>query len=280
MPLRLCGALHALRLADRAGLAAVYPPHEPDDAALWAGVAAALRDEAAFVDRFIDSPPQTNEVRRSAALIAAGHWLTARHGLPIRASDLGASAGLNLSWHRFGLDTPSGRLGAADPVLVLRPAWTGAVPDGPRPRVVEARGVDLSPVTDPDRLRAYLWPDQPERMRLTEAALAAGPRPVDEGDAVDWLTRRLPHRPGTTHLVYSTMAWQYLPAERQALGTRRIGAAGATATRDNPLAWLAMENDGSGPGAALTLRLWPGGHLHALGRIDFHGRWLSWEAPT
>jgi hypothetical protein len=37
-----------------------------------------------------------------------------------------------------------------------------------------------------------------------------------------------------------------------------------------------MANDGRPPGAALTLRLWPGDQRFALGRFDFHGRWLDW----
>ena len=41
VPLRLAGALHALKLQGHTGLAQAYPPHQPDDAALWAAVSAA-----------------------------------------------------------------------------------------------------------------------------------------------------------------------------------------------------------------------------------------------
>jgi hypothetical protein len=51
--------------------------------------------------------------------------------------------------------------------------------------------------------------------------------------------------------------------------------AGATA----PIARLSMEVDDSTPGAALTLTLWPGGEIIPLGRADFHGRWIDWQAP-
>ena len=277
VPLRLCGALHALRLAERAALAEIYPPNAVSDDRLWTGLAAALCDEAAFIDRFIDSPPQTNEVRRSAALIAGAHEITRRFDLPLRCSELGASAGINLNWHRFSLATPAGALGASDPALTVTPDWTGGVPAGPRPRVVEARGVDLNPVTDGSRLRAYLWPDQPDRMALTDAALGAGPRPVDKGDAVDWIATRLTHVDGQTHLIYSTVAWQYFPAAKQEQGRAMIEDAGAAATPASPLAWLMMENDRGSPGAAMTLQIWPTGETLALGRIDFHGRWLRWD---
>jgi hypothetical protein len=56
-----------------------------------------------------------------------------------------------------------------------------------------------------------------------------------------------------------------------------IEAAGKRATRNRPLAWLSMEQDGSGlKGAALTLRLWPGDITLPLARVDFHGRWIDW----
>jgi hypothetical protein len=41
-----------------------------------------------------------------------------------------------------------------------------------------------------------------------------------------------------------------------------------------------MEADGTdAPGAALTLRLWPGNVTVQLARIDFHGRRIDWIAP-
>lgn len=277
LPLRLCGALHALRLRGHEGLARVYPPAPATDDALWDEVAQALTTEATFLDRFIDSPPQTNEVRRSAALIAAAHVIGERFPLPSRISELGASAGLNLNWDRFALDASGTRLGPGDAVLTLSPEWSGPPPRQAQITVAERRGVDLNPVTDATRLRAYLWPDQPERMALTEAALSVPPAPVDQGDAVDWLERRLAHIPGQLHMTYTTIAWQYFPKPAQERGLSLIETAGACATGDHPLAFVQMENDGGENGAALTVRLWPGDLLLHLGRVDFHGRWVNWQ---
>jgi len=78
-------------------------------------------------------------------------------------------------------------------------------------------------------------------------------------------------------MIYTTIAWQYFPAAKQAEGLAKIEAAGATATTDTPLAFVQMENDGVGPGALLTLRLWPGDLNLTLGRVDFHGRWVDWQ---
>lgn len=284
IPLRLAGALHAQVLRGDAALAAVYPPNPADDAALWQAVQDALHREEAFVDRFLDSPPQTNEVRRSAVLIAAGHWLAARHGLPFVFSELGASAGLNLNWDRFALALPDRTLGPPDAALILTPRWQGLTPAAAPIAVTDRKGVDLNPIDIGDadqrlRLMAYLWADQPHRLSLTQAAIASDPPCPERADAIDWLAHRLTPRPGALHLIWSTVAWQYFPAEAQIRGRALIEAAGARATADAPLAWLSYETDGRQPGAALTLRLWPGGETLDFGRADFHGRWVDWRAP-
>ncbi len=282
VPLRLAGALHALHLRGHAVLGAVYPPHDATDKTLWDAVSATLVTDAQFIDAWLDSAPQTNEVRRSATLIAVGHVLTERFGLPIRTSELGASGGLNLHWDSYAMDLNGVHLGNADPVLTLQPQWSGPLPPSTKITVAARSGVDLNPLNpanaeDALRLQAYLWPDQPERIALTRAAIASAKTRVAKADAIDWLAGQLDHQAGQTHLIYSTVAWQYFPAEKQGLGEKLITAAGATATEETPVAWFGMENDGEARGAALILRLWPGDHRFDLGRADFHGRWIEWR---
>ncbi|PUB12063.1 DUF2332 domain-containing protein [Yoonia sediminilitoris] len=282
VPLRLAGALHALRLNGHDSLTRVYPPHVTDDNSLWSVVCDALRQEATFIGTWIDSAPQTNEVRRSAPLIALGHWLAGRYDMPLRTSELGASGGLNLHWDRYALEIGDHSFGAGDPAMTLRPEWRGPLPPQTAPNVVARAGVDLNPLDPSDpadalRLQAYLWPDQPERLALTRAAIAAAMTQIDQGDAIDWLAGRLTHTPNTVHLIYSTIAWQYFPVEKQKIGAGMIDAAGAKATMAHPMAWFSMENDGGTNGAALTVRLWPGNHTVKLGRADFHGRWVDWN---
>lgn len=284
LPLRLCGGLHALRLTDRAGLAAVYPPHRVSDDVLWDAIDTALRSEAEFLDDWIDSPPQTNEVRRSAVLIGIGNWLTARFGLPLVLSELGASGGLDLMWDRFELIAQNQHFGPDIPALTLTPDWSGPLPPKADPIVAERRGVDLNPLdpTNPDdrlRLLAYLWPDQTDRIDRTLAAIDCFDAKVDRADGVDWLASRLVPLAGRCHLIYSTVAWQYFPKSARDRGTDLIAAAGALATEDAPIAWFGMENDGGAKGAALTLRLWPGDLQLSFGRADFHGRWVDWVDP-
>ena len=281
LPLRLAGGLHALVLKGDA-LGESYPPHAVDDDSLWRAVKDAMHRADTGLNIWVNSPPQTNEVRRAAVLIAVGHVLAHRHDLPIRLSELGASGGLNLMWDTYGLDIEGRRYGPPGATVVLTPAWTGPPPPAASPVVTVRRGVDLNPLNpkllqDARRLRAYLWPDQPDRLKLTEAAIAGFNAAVDQGDAIDWLAGRLACEPGTTHLIYHTIAWQYFPADVQARGKAMIAAAGAKATPQTPLAWFGMEPDGQGPGAAMVLRLWPENLTLDLGRVDFHGRWVQWR---
>ena len=285
LPLRIAGGLHALVLTGRdTGLAALYPPNQASDGALRDAVLRALSTHQDFMADWVQSAPQTNEVRRSAALIASAHWLATRHDLPFVTSELGASGGLNLMWDRYALKIGNQIFGPENPALTLSPDWTGAMPVPAVITVDERRGVDLNPLDplDPDhtlRLLAYLWPDQPYRAALTRAAIAVHSVEIEQGDAIDWLETRL-EQPfeGQLHLIYHTVAWQYFPPDTQARGTALIEAAGARATPSAPLAWLRMETDGGGDGAGLTVRLWPGDQHITLGRVDFHGRWLRWEA--
>lgn len=289
VPLRLAGALHALVLSGRDDrLEAVYAdPAAFDDGALWEAIAGAVGRHEAEILGWLDSPPQTNEVRRSAVLIAAGHWLAARFGLPLVLSELGASAGLNLIWDRYALDLPGASLGPSDAVLRLAPDWDGAAPPACPPRVADRAGVDLNPL-DPvrDRLRvlSYIWADQPDRLARTRAALDEAARlcpRIDRGDAAGWLAARLGRpMPQRLHLVFHTVAWQYFPPATQAECTRALAEAGARATLDAPLAHLGMEADARPGSAAVTLTLWPGGESVVLGRADFHGRRVDWRAPA
>lgn len=287
LPLRIAGGLHALRLSEDADLAAVYPPNAPSDAQFERAILEALHRYDAFLCDWLNSPPQTNEIRRSATLMPGAAVAAAQFGLPIWLSELGASGGLNLMWDRFAVETPNWRFGASDPVVALCPDWTGPAPTAPLPRIVDRRGVDLNPLdpTNPDdlhRMTAYLWPDQPYRLEMTRAAAGAVPAPVDKADAIDWLETRLADAPdGHLHLIQNTIAWQYFPKDAQARGEALFSAAGDAATPERPLAWLQLEADGDPEGlggAALTLQVWPKGEVLKLGRADFHGRWVNWVA--
>lgn len=286
--LRVMGALHYLVLAGAAPvLARVYATAGSlPDTQIWRAMDAALRLHEAEIMARLDMPPQTNELRRSGVLIAAAHWLSARYRLPLVVSELGASAGLNLLWDHYALQIGERCYGPADPALTLTPDWRGPLPPYAPPVLRARAGVDLNPldpVADRLRLLSFIWPDQPARLHDTDTALAltARIRPeIARGCAVDWLGQRLARPiPQAIHLVCHTVVWQYFSPEAQSRAQALLAQAGARVRTDEPLAHLAMEDDGAGPGAALTLHLWPENQQITLGRADFHGRWVDWHAP-
>ena len=285
--MRLAGGLHALVISRQdATLAAAYPPNQASDDTLWQALESAFRHHAGHLLDWLSGPPQTNEVRRAAAVIPAMHLVAAWSGLPLALWEIGCSGGLALRADRFHLDAGGARYGPPDSPLRLAPEWTGPAPVPAKLAIVGRHGVDLAPLDPSDpterlRLRAYLWPDQPERLALTDAAIAiaqAHPARIEQADAVGWLAATLSSRPrGAATFLFHTVAWQYLPPDARARGEALIAEAGENATNDAPLARFGMEGDGA-PLARLTLRRWPGDRRLELGRADFHGRSVHWQA--
>lgn len=290
VPLRLAGALHGLVLdGTDAGLIAVYPPNDASDDTLWSAVHAVLIAHETRIMAWLDRPPQTNEVRRAAAIIAGIWWALGQTGpLPVVLSELGASAGLNLSLDRFALSMGRGLHGTPRSAVRLTPEWSSRMPKPHTFHVTDRAGVDLTPLDPSDpadalRLRAYIWPDQPERMLRTQAAIAMADTRVDAGDAAPWLAERLARGWTGLHVAYTTIAAQYFPNATRAAIASTLQATGARATADAPLLHLAMEADDREPGAGLTASLWAGGApIHRdLARVDFHAAWIDWrDAPS
>ena len=284
LPLRLAGALHALRIEGLA-LDDVYPPATVDDDALWHAVVRAMEDHGPRIVDWLARAPQTNEVRRTAVTVPALHLLAGR-GLPIRLVELGCSGGLNLAADRFRVRAGDIVYGP-DSAVGIAPDWQGPAPVPGRPEIAERIGIDLAPL-DPGaadgrlRLLAYLWPDQPDRMDRTDAAIAvARGLPIERiaGDFTDWLERDLAPVPGRLTCLVHTIAWQYLDAAAKTRAEAAIAAAGARATADAPLARISMESEDRADGAVIRLTMWPGGPV-PLGRADYHGRWVRWEGPV
>lgn len=286
LPLRIASGLHALVLEGRdAALVASYPPHDVDDVALATALLGAIQRHDAFLCNWTKRPPQTNEVRRSAVLIAMAHVAVSHFNRPIALSELGASAGLNMMWDRFVLDIAPHTYGPKTAPVTLIPKWSGAAPPEVYPQIVDRLGCDLNPLNlknsdDMLRLAAHVWADQPKRLALTRAAASVTTAQVQRSDVVPWLAARLTSIPGGhMHIIQHSVAWQYFPEEAQHKCTALIEASGARASADSPVAWMQMETDGhtkGAAGAALTLRLWPGDMRLNLGRADFHGRWVHW----
>lgn len=288
LPLRVAGAFHALKRAGDAGLVSVYPPHEVDDETLWRAIERIIALEDAFLTRFLDSAPQTNEVMRSSAIFGLALHVAQRTGLPIALFEVGASAGLNLSFDTYAYELGSHRWGdQASPVKIVAD-WQGNIPPLAAPlKVISRAGADINPLDASnaalrERLLAYIWPDQTARLARIEAALQETARRgigVERADAAEWVERNFssPGRHGETRMLVHTIAWQYFPDETKARIEAAMQRAGAMATADAPLAWASVEQDEKDiASAAIRLRLWPVGTDEELGRADFHGRWARW----
>jgi hypothetical protein len=289
LPMRLVAAFHALVLDHRcAALDPLFRGEPCDDAA---AITTALMAHDQAIAAWLHAPPQTNEPARSANFIGALLVLAERFGLPFDILEIGSSAGLNLLIDRYRYDLGGVMVGPAESPVTIRPEWTGPPPPTATVRIDRVRGVDISPldIRDPaaaNRLLAYVWADTPQRVARVRAAMAMiGERPVDlaQGDAADWLDERLAERrptAGVRVLVHS-IVWQYLPPSGQDRITAAMVAAGAAATAQQPLAWVAFETDLATGAQYVSLRCWPGDGVPViLARSHPHAAWIAWTGTV
>jgi hypothetical protein len=289
VPLRILGALHWLVLTGaESALAAIYPGEsgEGDATALAALLVSALNAHREVFARFMASPPQTNEVRRSLCLVGGFLTVAKRTGLPLRCLEIGASAGLNMNWDRFHYTFGDhGCWGNPASPLHLEGEWTGAAPPiDAAVTVVEKRACDQAPIDVHDdgqalRLEAYVWPDQPDRMARLRAAIALARETgvaVDKADAADWVRANFTPRAGVTTVLYHSVFWSYLPQATAESVTAHIESCGDSATADAPVAWLRMEMGDSSGLVDVRLNVWPGGEETLLARVHPHGAKVSW----
>ena len=316
--LRWAGALHDLALSGREPFASLWPSMRADlagdlppvsDAQIADAVEQAIADEWPHMLSFLASAPQTNEVRRGAALLPGWLHIAARTGLPLALIEIGASAGLNLWADRWHHEHGAWRWSGAATEVLISSEWRGALPPQPSLSIASRQGCDLAPLDIADarqrrRLAAYVWTDQPERLALLRAALASAAvwhaeagLGIAAADAGDYLERelRLP-REGCTTVVYHSIVWQYLTAPQRERAQAAIEAAGARATPSAPLAWLSYEFRTADEPAQLRCRIWPGlgagagagAHADAgsassdeiLATVHPHCAWVHWSEPA
>jgi hypothetical protein len=295
VPLRLAAALHALVLSKAApDLAALYPASDQtaDVSAVWRAALSAIVAHGSILNDFLQSPPQTNEVGRSAVLLGGFLEIArATNGRPMHMLEIGASAGLNQVWDRYRYDLDS-RVRWGDPhaSVVVTGAWHGPPPPLDAHVAVAGRAAsDTEPVDldDPDarlRLRAYVWADQPSRMALLDDAITLVRRMqlrVERAEAAGWVAHRLRERTkGRTTVLFHSIAWEYFSEETKSRISAAMDEAGQGADADSPLAWLRLEPPAdSGPGSGqpeLRLTLWPEGHDQRLAQAHTHGPPVTW----
>jgi hypothetical protein len=284
LALRLMGSVHRLVLDGEApALAAHYPSVGGDGDAerAWPAFRAVVAsNEERLRSRIVNEGVQTNEVRRTAALVCGFLEVARATGHPLRCLEIGASGGLNLRWDRFRYEAATGVWGDAASPVVLRDSWVeGRPPIDVAARVAERAGCDRSPVdptTEAGRktLLSFVWPDQLERLQVLAAACdvaARVPATVERANGADWLGVRLATpRAGMATVVYHSIVIQYFDQESRDRMQATLEAAGARATAAAPLAWLRMEPGGEQ--AEVRLTTWPGGDERLVATTGFHGR--------
>ena len=281
LALRLMGAVNRLVLRGaEPALGELYAAAERKPEAEWAEFRTVVGRNAAGLRELVESPVQTNEVGRCAALLPGFLAVAAATGQPLRLLEIGASAGLNLRWDSYRYSAGDFAWGPADSPVRLDFELTGELhPDPPATvEVAERRGCDAAPVDAAtaegrETLLAYVWPDQRERLDRLRAALelaASLPVAVDRESAAAWIERQLAEpAAGRATVVFHSIVFQYLSEAERAAFESHICEAAARATADAPLAWLRMEP--AGELAEVRLTIWPDGEERLLGRAGYHG---------
>ena len=288
LPLRIVGGLHALHLSGEAAeLSAIYRGKAADDVAL---VALAIAAHEQRLLPWLDGPPQTNEAGRSANFVAAMLWLADR-GLPPRfeCREIGSSAGINLMMDRYRYDLGGVKVGLEPSAIAFKPEWEGPPPPDRRFEIISLKGCDVAPVdlADPAqamRLKAYIWPEHHIRFARMDAAIVAATSQAPDlvkMNAADFVEAELakPQAEGTTRVMMHSIVWQYVPIDQQQRVTAAIEAAGARATEQRALAWIAVEANRNTHRHELIVRYWPGGSEPTLLAVSHpHGASIAWQA--
>lgn len=288
MPLRLTGGLHYLHLTGKEPrLADIYEGRVTDQDTIDSLIGQVVADHDSDLLPWFDNPPQTNEAGRSANFMAALLWLSGKVGEKFELLELGASAGVNTMMGRYHYNLSGVTAGPPESPMQIKPDWEGPPPPAAPVEIVSARACDQSPIDLTDdsiamRLKGYIWPEMPARFQRMEAAIAlAKQQPPDlvKADAADWVEEQLleSQEAGVTRVLVHSIVWQYLPpATRQRIETA-MAAAGAHATDEKPLAWIAVETNRKTFSHEVVVRYWPGGEEPViLGHAHAHGAWVKW----
>ena len=230
---------------------------------------------------------QTNEVRRCACLLPAFELVASHTGRrPMSLVEIGASAGLNLLWDRYGYDYGEGRLcgDIHSPVQLLCNLRGEKHPALPvvLPLVASRIGVDLHPIDVHNAeatlwLRALIWPEHEKRIQLLNKALAAAQQDTPQilaGDALTLLPSVMAAVPmDTTLCLYHTFVInQFAPEARQKLEALFAEEATRRDLYIIAIVWLA----GEFPMLWLTSYEQGVKREQLLAKCSGHARWMEW----
>lgn len=313
--LRLCGGLHHMHLTsndNNSNLKRLF--HRPSESKLKQDeidsiVKELMSGHEARLEKWLDTPPQTNEVGRSANFIGAFSWLNKTFGTSkFECFEIGSSGGINLLmphyYYTYENKSTGSRVqwGNPDSSVKVKPTMmkskeheelTLNISDHMDFDIVSTQGCDLFPVDlrnseEALRMKSFIWCDHIWRLELLDNAvetLKAHPPSMVKADAALWVEEQLgkPSSHGTCRVLMHSIVWQYLPEETRERITRVMHQAGKEATPDNPIAWVSLETNRRTFNHELTVRYWAGeganDNIHeplVLGEAQAHGRWMRW----
>ena len=231
---------------------------------------------------------QTNVVRRSALLLPAfARALRGAGGMPVFLVEVGASAGLNLFWDKYGYDYGGGhRWGDPASPVQLATACQGRfppmLPDAPV-NVAHRVGLDLEPVDLGNReavawLEALVWPERRDEAELLRRAMELArndPPRMLRGDALELLPEVLDEAPPDCALcVFHSHTLNQFPPEARERFDRMMRRYGER--RD--LNVISLEARRGRENSELELLTWRGGvrNWERVATCDSHGYRIKW----
>ena len=290
------GCVHALLDEYHDHPLATYYPSTGGQRAIDAGLDEAFQDFVlAYREEIIallqTRLVQTNEVRRSVALLPAFAEVTWLSGAPLALIEVGPAAGLNLLFDRYRYDYSG--LAAGDPAseLALVTEVRGELPPvAVLPDVAYRCGIDLNALdvrSDEDVrwLRALLWPEHADRRAVLDAAIEIArrdPPTLASGDLFTELPRAIAAAPTEASVVvFATFVLNQFTTEmRERLRAMLFKASQAR------VVWLVVvgyqdyftDDIGEDGSAQVWLARIDGSVATArrLGRTSPHGWWIEW----
>lgn len=246
-----------------------------------------LDNRDAVVATMLSRLTQTNEPARCAAI----YPLLAALPQPLALLEVGASAGLCLLPDHYRYDYDGHIAGAVASPLTLHCRVEGQrLGNAGTVRVMWRAGVDLNPldVTDPSDvqwLKTLVWPEQHDRLRRLEAAIAIAqqdPPRVLRGDLNARLGEVAAQAPSdATLVIFHTAVLSYLSAEDRATFVAQVEQLNCR--------WISQEAPAFLPNATHVpqprLPTGPAPFVLALDQSPVaytapHGGWLHWLPPA
>lgn len=258
--------------------AALQPDHECADA--FADFCSTYANEIRAMTR--ERLVQTNSVRRALALWLGMNFVAGVVSGPVHLLEVGASAGLNLLFDRYGYRVGGHTFGDAKSRVTVTAELRGDAELGAvdaAPTVASRLGFDLNPLhidepADQQWLRALVWPDECGRLELLDSALSVASSFAPTVRRLDLTTVDTPIDlglpAGEIRVLFHSATRMHVPPDQHANFDRGVDHLGA----GGPAYLITMEAGADQSDGVLRVRD-PAGTAHDVAEIDGHVTWIK-----